>query len=196
MQIRWNHVDGIANVIDFDTGAAFEYRAWAFQVRAAVADKAQVGTPGVINLNETEYDACPRFLHGVDQNNTLPPPSFDPAGGGAHVVVTPCVFDVRQDFDPFTTNLRTILWNEVGAQVADTTSPADFWQDIDDGPGGPVSFEIRATGTPCVAVLLTQTCGLVGIQYRPLTAPASGTNLSASGSRAGVILWNPDGAAP
>jgi hypothetical protein len=189
MQIRWNHVDGLANVVNFSNGSAIEYKAWAFQVRAAVGDKQPVGTPGVIKLNGDEYDACPRFLHGVDDNNLV-------GGANARAVVTPCVFDVRQDYDPFAKQLTIESWNTAGTSLGSSAQAADHWQDLNLPPGGEASFEIRATGGACLNPDLPQTCGIVGIIYRPLSNPASGTGLSASGSRDGLILWDPDGGAP
>jgi len=187
-QIRWNHISGTANIVDTVASSAVEYPAWAFAVRAPVIDKSPIGIPGVINLDGIEYDACPRFLHGVDQDNqNNPNTAAPPANSRARVVITPCTFDLRQDFDPFATSLRLRTWTTAGALLGDATTAASYWQDLTDGNAGqPVSFEYRSTTGE----------GLIGVQYRPQGADASSTELSASGSRAGVILWDADQSAP
>lgn len=188
-QIRWNHISGTANVVDFTSGAATEYPAWAFAVRAPVVDKSPIGTPGVINLDGIEYDACPRFLHGFDHDNPATPNAGPPVTGTSRVVVTPCAFDLRQDWVPFTTNLRVRGWAFAGGGASTTNfAGSDHWQDLTI-PGGPSSLEIFSSTATCAPVSATQ-CGVVGVQYRLANVPATNTELSASGTRPGVILWD------
>ncbi len=60
-EISYNHLFGTASIIS-TTGQAYEYTASAFQNLSATGT--QSGTPGILNLDNAEYDACPNILLG------------------------------------------------------------------------------------------------------------------------------------
>src|SRR5262249_17198480 len=119
-QIRFNHLSGIAKIVNFtDTDAtqhhqAFEYNAYAFKARAAVAEGAPVGTAGTIQLDGVNYDAFPAYLitefppNGAQSvSSRLSITYFD-----NHLAVASCKEDLRQDFQVHITKLRFDVWNE------------------------------------------------------------------------------------
>lgn len=56
VEINWNHLKGDAVIVDYSTGAAWEYNAWAF--RALLGERGfTLGTPGALLLG-LEYDAA------------------------------------------------------------------------------------------------------------------------------------------
>jgi hypothetical protein len=55
-EIRWNHLFGGATIVNYLLTTAWEYNAYTFQVvDPTVANGDQSGTPGVLNLNGSEY---------------------------------------------------------------------------------------------------------------------------------------------
>jgi len=55
-EIRFNHLSGGADIINYDRGSALQYDAWAFQVVNPAVDHGQpTGTPGVLNFDGSEY---------------------------------------------------------------------------------------------------------------------------------------------
>jgi hypothetical protein len=194
-QIRWNHLSGSATISNFMTSATFEYPAWAFQVRAAVLELAQVGTtPGLIRLNGIDYDACPQFLHGIAQDNPAAAGGAVPAVSNQfRIVVATCELDARQDFTdpPPTTRLNLFTRGTAGGGTT-TNFCADYWEQVQiphPGGGAAVYFRLQAAGAGVCAGATAE--GIVGLLYRPDLAPTSGTDLAASETRNGVIRWDP-----
>ncbi|GEM_PF-5994760 len=54
-EIRWNHLFGQAAVVDYREGTVWEYNAYAFQAQSGV-NGGPTGTPGVLNLDGSEFD--------------------------------------------------------------------------------------------------------------------------------------------
>ncbi len=54
-QINWNHLYGGATIVNYEDGGAWEYNAYTFQALQG-ANGQNVGLPGVINLDGTEFD--------------------------------------------------------------------------------------------------------------------------------------------
>jgi hypothetical protein len=55
-QIRWNHLSGLATVVNYVEHGAWEYSPYAFQ--ALIGDNGQaIGTPGVVRLDGVEYES-------------------------------------------------------------------------------------------------------------------------------------------
>lgn len=121
-QIKWNHLKGEATIVDFSRNLAAEYPAYSFNAYGTSRGKV-VGTPGEINLNAVEYDACPKYLYydffarGADL-------SADPSGlgnpedfptfisQGNILSVVPCYQDLRQGAKPTITKLEFTVWDE------------------------------------------------------------------------------------
>lgn len=196
-QIRWNHIFGTATLVDYTNGTLFEYPSWAFQARTG-ADKSPVGVPGTILLDGLKYDACPGSLHGVTGDNPdsppgppPPPPPPPPPGPPTivdPVIVTPCVFDVRQDRDPFTTRLRVRTWTAAGVGPSTANTCIDFWHRVI-LPSATGSFQLDALADGiCTGA---QAVGLVGVHYRPGDTARGGTGLAGSNMKNGVIYWDP-----
>ncbi|MBU0716910.1 MAG: hypothetical protein KJ749_01570, partial [Planctomycetes bacterium] len=77
-EIRWNHLTGVAVVVDYSAGAAWEYTPWAFQARGVPhgveplncqAFNLESGqcveaeaVAGQMDLDGYEYDVCPNQL--------------------------------------------------------------------------------------------------------------------------------------
>lgn len=61
-EVTWNHLFGEATLFYHDLGDAGTYSSWNFQRwQDAPMDPDQT-TPGILNLDQVEYDACPDFL--------------------------------------------------------------------------------------------------------------------------------------
>jgi hypothetical protein len=127
-QIVWNHLFGKANVVNFQNGTAFEYRAWAF--RALGTQNAPVGTPGEIKLDGTAYEYCPQTLLGE-----FTPPAH-PADNGSgswvakHLLVTAsCDLDLRQDANFLATKLDFSIYNAEEVLRSGTWECSDSWHE-------------------------------------------------------------------
>lgn len=60
-QINFNHLSGMAYVLNSSTNQGYSYPAWTFQALQG-AFKAPVGNAGSIKFNAVEYDAMPQYL--------------------------------------------------------------------------------------------------------------------------------------
>jgi hypothetical protein len=201
-QIVFNQLIGSATIIDYDSGAAYEYTAAAFGARAGAA-----GEPGTILLNNTNYDACYQYLYGqITQTGQAEP-------GGAvvlqnRVAFASCIQDLTQDFTIHTTKLVYEIWNAGETKFGNLGTIwdcADSWHETILGTPGYwnsqnlstfVNPNILLPGTEYLAyrvstVVSTQ-CqsnypaawlpgpkvagnpGLIGIQSTVLTVPAAG----------------------
>ena len=64
-EMHYNHLFGTASIFDYRFSQAWEYTATAFQaLGAATLTGTALGSPGVLNLDNSEYDACPNILLG------------------------------------------------------------------------------------------------------------------------------------
>jgi hypothetical protein len=212
-QVKWNHLTGSATVFDPVTGSAYEYRAYAFFAPMG-ADFSPLGTPGLINLNGTEYDSCPLYQVA----------SFAPAGvrlGELQVLanrltVTSCSLDLRQDWYPALTKLQFDVWNSDETKFSGAFECADGWHETNlvDIDASPQNFALETLHTDAaryrVQAVKSQQCpesqaaGLIGIHSTLLAfgldqvtgLDAVGTNLTAAGKLAGKVLWDPDAPVP
>jgi hypothetical protein len=114
-----NHLYGTASVVRTATGQTSEYTAWAF--RAMAAEGSRLGSRGVLNLNNKEYDACPSTLLG----------NFLASGGsvanGTEVTLASCNQDLRQAFTPTITKLMWTFFNQDEVMFTGTRGCADSW---------------------------------------------------------------------
>ena len=112
-EIRWNHLAGGACIINYANATAWQYNAWAHQVVSAVANGAQSGTPGVLNLDGVEY-AQP-FDQLLIQFQAVGSAAFS----GPRLVISDTDLtlhqvsaDLRQETDgPVTTKAHFDVWN-------------------------------------------------------------------------------------
>ena len=115
-EVRWNHVSGSATVVDYGGGAAWEYAAYALQIRdSAIPNGGLSGTPGELHLDGTEYDPAFDLLEFAFWAT-----GYAPLGPGATSVaydtdmtLLPISMDLRQETGgPVTTKASLTVWNE------------------------------------------------------------------------------------
>ncbi len=163
-QVRFNHLTGVATVVQQEVEAgvnqpkhAFKYNAWAFTARSNPGvppppDGTPVGTAGRLDLTGGglgTYDACPQYLIA----------NFSPGGlnlaGAANVLgpvtyidndfsISSCNQDLRQDFVDNLTKLQFTVWNEVEVGFTGAYQCADsvLTFGVDDGDRVPVNFDL------------------------------------------------------
>ena len=103
---HYNHLFGTASIGDYYTYQAWEYTATAFQaLGAATLTGTALGSPGVLNLDNSEYDACPNILLG----NFIPTGYTD---NHTQVTLASCNQDLRQAYTPTITKLTWTFWNQ------------------------------------------------------------------------------------
>jgi hypothetical protein len=136
-QIDHNHLSGSATVLDYYTGTAAEYNAWAFKARNTNPGD-PVGQAGQLDLNGVAdpspanpalpvgYDACPKFnLAHFTPNNTVLGTSVrtDDSSYGerdikfsyypsTQIALSSCVQDLRQDHEIHVSKAKLSVWNE------------------------------------------------------------------------------------
>jgi hypothetical protein len=108
LPITMNNFTGTATIFDFTEGTAIGYNAYGFKRSGGT------GTPGVLNLNGTEYDKCPAYLlgtfmidgtsFGVQQHRVTASPG--------KLTLVPCDQDLRQDRLPIYTKANFTVWDE------------------------------------------------------------------------------------
>jgi hypothetical protein len=120
-QISFNHLAGAAVLGDSASGDTETYNAWGFQ--ATGADKAPVGTGGLIEMDGKRYDACPKYLVG-----TFRPYNPDPVD--TQLTVSSCTQDVRQDNVVHTTKLKFDVWNGHETKFTGAWECMDSWHQV------------------------------------------------------------------
>jgi len=157
-QVKWNHLSGTATVWSSfaANSAAYEYSAYAFYVPTGT-DLSPVGTPGTINLNGLEYDACPLYQIGqftpiqmgpddgyrtqvaaVSPNFPAPLPATNPPLPRIfrhRLAIMGCTLGLNQDWSPTFTKLQFDVWNEEEVKFTGAFECADSWHDTDFRPG-------------------------------------------------------------
>ncbi|ADJ28895.1 hypothetical protein [Nitrosococcus watsonii] len=125
-EIRWNHLVGTATVVDASQGTAYEYNAWGF--RCLVGDNGEacvVADAGQLDLNGSEYEACPKKL--ISQ--------FTPAGremGGFDVqrnelTLASCNQDLTEEQQYHFSFLKFNVWNEQEVKYTGAYQCIDSW---------------------------------------------------------------------
>ncbi len=62
-EIRWNHLAGAAMIVNYPDATASQHGAWAFQcVDGSLPGEECGSTPGLLNMDGREFDACPANL--------------------------------------------------------------------------------------------------------------------------------------
>ncbi len=129
-EIRWNHVSGDAMVVDYGGATAWEYGAYAFQVRRSEQGAWTDELPGVLLLNGIEYDSPPEkllFLFNATGGQFS-------AGGRSFVnvdtdlTIMPMAMDLRQDsIGPVTTKAKFDIWNMNETRFSGTERCVTCW---------------------------------------------------------------------
>ena len=119
-QIRWNHLYGAATIVNYRWSSAWEYNAYAFKALDSHVQGEVVGTPGVINLDGSDYDSCfGTLLMDFYASNDLDHAVFPSAFGLGIAVDTDLTLlipelDLRQGGQPVTTKAQFWIWDENG----------------------------------------------------------------------------------
>jgi len=200
-----NHLFGTASVLGVALGQAFEYTAWAFQAISGAAEGVN-GPPGVLNLNNVDYDACPNILLGSFL-------AFGTANAnGAFVTLASCNQDLRQAFTPTITKLTWTFFNQDEAARTGTHTCADSWfEAFFPGENQPFAqfaglgtevgyFRIETTADTQICGPSAVTSAYVGvINTADVANNSRGTNLTGRGPAFGVIKYDvspPDSSRP
>jgi hypothetical protein len=195
-----NHLFGTASVMNFTTGQAYEYTAYAFQARGNQSDA--LGSPGVLNLDNSEYDSCPAIVVG----DFIPVGAPSPFGSATQVTLASCTQDLRQAYTPTITKLTYTFWNADEVPMTGAHQCADSWYETTFPQTGPANLNnagFAALGTfsayfRIVPTADSQWCansttpGFVGIKAESADNGLflRGTNLTGRASRAGVIQYD------
>lgn len=129
-QIRWNHLTGLATIINYAEGSAYEYYPYASQVvDGQVPNGGVVGVPGSINMDGLQYQAPPALL--VMDFQAAGATSFSGAGRiithDTAVALMMADVDLRQDnINPLVTKAKYYIWN--GEEISYTAEYCfDCW---------------------------------------------------------------------
>ncbi len=113
--VRWNHLTGVATIVNYANGDAWEYNAYAFQAIAGSNNGQVLNSTGELYLNGSMYDYG--FNRLVLEYIASGSTAFS---GGGQVVTHDTELalmildqDLRQDYEgPFQTKARFEIWNE------------------------------------------------------------------------------------
>ena len=130
-QIRWNHLEGSAVLVNYQLGWAWEYNAWAFQVcNPVVANGQTIGEPGRILLNGLEYNLVYSDLlldFYASSSQVFSTPNV-PVSVQTDLTVHAVDLDLRQDgCGPVLTKVEADIWNEFEAKFSGTRRCVCCW---------------------------------------------------------------------
>ncbi|MGE3840161.1 MAG: hypothetical protein AB7I50_01105 [Vicinamibacterales bacterium] len=132
-QVKYNHISGTATV--YTAAEAYEYNAYAFFVPTG-ADLDPVGTPGTLELNGLQYDACPLYQIGqFTPANPAPLPQGAPNISYNRLALAGCNVNLNQDWTPVWTKWQFDLWNSDEVKFTGAFECADTWHETDFRPG-------------------------------------------------------------
>ena len=200
---HYNHLFGTASIFNFWSYQAWEYTATAFQaLGAATLTGTALGSPGVLNLDNSEYDACPNILLG-----NFVPNGYWAYGEQSHTQVTlaSCNQDLRQAYTPTITKLTWTFWNQDESARTGTHWCADSWYEtnfpLQDNRWfqstyyslgtAAAYFRIETTADTQVCGIGTTTSAYVGVMEEDFGGYyARGTNLVGRGVANGAIRYD------
>jgi len=113
-QISFNYLTGSAKVIDYMYYNAYEYNAWSFTALTAATGSPVGATPGLIQLDGVNYEACPAYFQG----NFLASGSDYGFIKDTELTLVPCVEDLREERTPTYTKALFNIWNENEVQLS------------------------------------------------------------------------------
>jgi hypothetical protein len=201
-ELMWNHLYGTASVLTTAGTQAYEYTAVAFQAEgASTATGTPLGSPGLLNLDNVEYDACPNILLG----NFIPTGFASPLGAAANqVTLASCNQDLRQAYTPTITKLTWTFWNQDEQQRTgshfcadswfETTFPVATWPEAGYAflGTGAAYFRIETTADTQICGPSAVTSAYVGNIAQQFGAGYTrGTNLTGRGVAPGLIKYDP-----
>jgi hypothetical protein len=206
-EIKWNHLAGNGTLVHYGHGAGWEYKACAFQVvDQGIAHGAETGSPGVLNLDGSEYSACADLLllnfqaagsaafsqEGVaqivsDTDLTLHPVSADIRQNNDGPVLTKADFIVRNQWESqFGTHHCIVFWDQTllslygipNVFLVDSLQ-TDHGSAVIDGVAGEIcDLDLDGDGVPDI---IAQPAALIGVSARMLTIDG-GQMFSAAGT--------------
>jgi hypothetical protein len=206
-EIKWNHLAGNGTLVHYGNGTGWEYKACAFQVvDENIAHGADTGTPGVLNLDGSEYGACPDLLllnfqavgsaafsqAGVaqvisDTDLTLHPVSADLRQQTEGPVVTKADFTIRNQWEnQFGAHHCIACWDQTllslyglpNSFLVDTLQTDHGSARIDGVDGEICDLDLDGDGVPDI---LAVPAALLGLSARMLTIDG-GQAFSAAGT--------------
>ncbi len=145
-EISWNHLSGMTDIVNYGDRSAWEYNAYAFQAVNQTVGGGTDATPGVLNLDGTEYDyAFDKLLFDFFSVGST---AF--SGGGVSVMLDTDLTlhtvsaDLRQDsYGPITTKAKIDIWNENEDGFSEVTRCITCWdQTLLSNYGAPNNFLI------------------------------------------------------
>ena len=195
VQKSWNHIFGGASIFQIAGNQGSQYSAWGFQAQYATGSLS--ATPGLLTLNNVDYDACPNMLLGefIANDGTATGPQNT-------VTLASCNEDLRQNFTPTVTKLTWTFWNQDEAQRTSFHTCADSWFEYifpnnyswvtgQGGLGtghGYFRIETTADTSYCAGAV---TSAYVGVIHSSFGANyLRGTNLTGRGPATGVIKYD------
>jgi hypothetical protein len=146
-EIKWNHLKGDVTIINYMTGSAWEYNAYAFQTGTAAATLPNgallPGTPGQLQLNGAEYEQgfdlllLDFYATGANSFSGSIPVTVD-----TDLTLYPIDMDLRQETEgPVTTKASFTVWNMNEAKFTGMDRCITCWdQALVSGYGVPNHF--------------------------------------------------------
>jgi hypothetical protein len=166
-EIRWNHLAGTATIINYLRATAWEYNAWSYQIVSAVANGAQTGTPGVLNMDGIEYaqpfDQLLFQFQAVGSNGYSGPRLVT---SDTDVTLHAVSADLRQETDgPITTKAHYDVWNNNEVKFSGAYRCITCWDEtLLSNYGIPNHFLLQNLQTDCgkarIDGLYSQLCNL------------------------------------
>lgn len=198
-EMSFNHLAGTATIIDFEANTADEYTAWAFRCLNPTDELADCGaTPGVLLLDGTEYESCPKKL----TVGFSPTGAFGGLFGPSTLHVATCNQDFQQDKNFFFTKLNFTVVREDERVFTGAFSCIDSWHEttLDGVQNNPANFSLALLGNNARVVIKgvpsnrcafpTSPAGLVGVISTQIGADVASTNLVGYGSQPGFIFYD------
>jgi hypothetical protein len=131
-EVRWNHLDGGATIVNYAEASAWDYNAWKFRAHGVLHGQF-TGTPGVLNLDALEYDAPFGMLlldFYASRTLALSSPATTTYLLDTDLTLHPVPADLRQDNNgPPITKAEFEVWNESEAKFSGTRRCIQCWDE-------------------------------------------------------------------
>jgi hypothetical protein len=200
-QIKWNHLSGVAKVVDGGVGQSWEYSAYGFYCRGTANNQPCGPVAGRIDLNGSVYDKCPRYIIG----QIIPEGTPGWAPNENFLAVSSCYQDLSPDgyANAYVQQVDIDVWNEGEVKFTGAYDNIDSWWRIHLGENtvdnhSPVdnlaeNLTWDELGTPSAHYRMESDAGigLLGVQVQRSGAYGySATTVHHAGTRNGTIYWN------
>ncbi|MGI0150011.1 MAG: hypothetical protein ACREDF_10845, partial [Thermoplasmata archaeon] len=130
-EIRFNYLSGSAAILNYGNGRLWYYDPWIFRA-LNVPHGAFTGTPGVLNLDNVEYDAAYASLSFAFSGSGDYASGFGdfPARVDTDLTLHPLSVDLRQDNDgPVVTKAEVYVTNGFGSRFSGTRRCISCWDE-------------------------------------------------------------------